>query len=93
MRDITKAQLTVGLLAFFATVWVHVKQTFSVKQINLSVDLLPLISMIILMFGLMLILSFIILSLLEWVDIFDLKTNAILTLITLVTIPILTTAI
>jgi len=49
--------------------------------------------MIILMFGLMLILSFIILSLLEWVDIFDLKTNAILTLITLVTIPILTTAI
>ena len=90
MRDITKAQLTVGLLAFFATVWVHVKQTVSVKQIDLSVDLIPLLSMIILMFGLMLLLSFIILSLLEWVKIFDLKTNAILTLITLVTIPILT---
>jgi len=87
MRDITKAQLTIGLLAFFATVWAIV------KQINLSDNITPYLLMIALQFGVMILLSFIILSLLEWINIFDLKTNSILTLITLITIPILSISI
>lgn len=87
MRDITKAQLTIGLLAFFATVWALV------KQIDMSKDITQVLTMIALQFVLMLILSIIVVSLLEWVKVFDLKTNAILTMITLITIPILSIAI
>ena len=88
MQDLTKAQITVGLLAFFATVWSIVKYA-----LNNSSDQIFVIQAIILQLIVMIILSFVILAILQWLRIFDLKTNAILTLITLVTIPMLTFAI
>ena len=83
MQDLTKAQITIGMLAFFATVWSTVKYAFD------STDILTVATAIIIQFVLMLILSFVILAILQWVNIFNLKTNAILTLITLVTIPMI----
>ena len=82
MNDLTKAQLTIGLLAFFATIW------------NLILnreypDMFNLIGIIVLQLVVILILSYVILALLEWVRIFDLKTNAILTLLVLVTVRLL----
>lgn len=88
MQDLTKAQITVGLLAFFATVWSIVKYA-----LNNSSDQIFVIQAIILQLIVMIILSFVILAILQWLRFFDLKTNAILTLITLVTIPMLTFAI
>ena len=84
MQDITKAQLTIGILAFFATVWYIVEQ---LMQNELETELG--IILIIIQFFLLLLLSFIIIAILEWINIFDLKTNSILTLITLVTILII----
>lgn len=83
MREITKAQITIGLLAFFATIWdVIFTQSYPTP--------LYAIGMIILQLGLLLLLSYIIIALLEWVKVFDLKTNSILTLFVLVTLRLLT---
>jgi hypothetical protein len=83
MREITKAQITIGLLAFFATIWdVIFTQSYPTP--------LYTIGMIILQLGLLLILSYVIIALLEWVKVFDLKTNSILTLFVLVTLRLLT---
>jgi hypothetical protein len=83
MRDVTKAQLTIGLLAYFATIWDFV--------LNRSYpDVLSLGGIIVLQLVLLLILSYVIISLLEWVKVFDLKTNSILTLFVLVTLNLLT---
>ena len=83
MRDLTKAQLTVGLLSYFATIWVVWKLLFT------QADILSVIETILLQFISIMILSYVILALLEWVKIFDLKTNSTLTLLVLVTILIL----
>jgi len=83
MREITKAQITIGLLAYFATIWdLVLNQSYP--------DGLYFIGMIILQLVLLLILSYVIIALLEWVKVFDLKTNAILTLFVLVTLKLLT---
>jgi len=82
MREITKAQITIGLLAFFATVWEII--------INRPESILTAAGLIILQLILLLILAYVIIALLEWVKVFDLKTNAILTLFVLVTIRLLT---
>lgn len=83
MREITKAQLTIGLLAFFATMWDNI--------LNKSYpDVLYLVGMILLQLVLLLVLSYVIIALLEWVKVFDLKTNAVLTLFVLVTLKLLT---
>lgn len=83
MREITKAQLTIGLLAFFATIWDNI--------LNRSYpDVLFLVGMIVLQLVLLLVLSYVIIALLEWVKVFDLKTNSILTLLVLVTLKLLT---
>ena len=84
MKDILKAQLTIGFLAFFATVWSIVIQMQD-QELEIPLGL----SIIGAQFILLLILSFVIISILEWVQIFDLKTNSVLTLITLITIPII----
>lgn len=82
MQDVTKAQLTIGLLAYFATIWVLVLiQDYS--------DLLIATGTILLQFILILVLSYVIIAILEWIKIFDLKINAIITLIILVTIGIM----
>ena len=83
MQDLTKAQITIGMLAFFATVWSIVKYTHD------SMDIPVLIGLIIVQFIVMIVLSIVVLAILQWINIFDLKTNAILTLITLVTIAML----
>jgi hypothetical protein len=83
MREITKAQLTIGLLAFFATIWdVLLNQSYETVLYALGIVVLQLV--------LLLILSYVIIALLEWVKVFDLKTNAILTLLVLVTLRLLT---
>lgn len=87
MQDLTKAQLGIGMLAFFATVWSTVKYAFD------SADIIVVASVIVLQFFVMIVLSIVLLAILQWVNLFDLKTNSILTLITLVTIPILALAI
>jgi hypothetical protein len=82
MRDVTKAQITIGLLAYFATIWDLV--------LNLDYsNLMNAVGVIILQLVVILVLSYVILAILEWVRIFDLKTNSILTLLVLVTVWIL----
>jgi len=82
MRDITKAQLTIGLLAYFATIWeLMINPGSSGILVTIGVAVLVLV--------LLLILSYVIIAMLEWVKVFDLKTNAILTLIVLVFIRML----
>ncbi len=83
MREITKAQVTIGLLAFFATIWdVLLNQSYD--------NILYTIGLLVLQLVLLLILSYVIIALLEWVKVFDLNTNAILTLLVLVTLKLLT---
>jgi len=81
MRDLTKAQITIGLLAIFATGWGFFTRTHSLYQndffLVIGLTALQLIALIVL--------SAVIITILEWMDIFDLKTNSIVTLITLVT--------
>ncbi|MBN1280299.1 MAG: hypothetical protein JXA00_01475 [Candidatus Thermoplasmatota archaeon] len=84
MREITKAQLTIGLLAYFATIW---ELLLNYSESNI----LGILGMAVLQLVLLLILSYVIIALLEWVKVFDLKTNAILTLFVLVTLKLLTT--
>ncbi len=80
MNQLTKAQISVGLLAFFATMW------GLVRQITPSSDLLVAFGRIGVLFVVLLILSVVLIGILEWVKIFDLKTNSILTLIVLITV-------
>lgn len=83
MREITKAQVTIGLLAFFATIWdVLLNQSYD--------NMFYTIGLVVLQLVLLLILSYVIIALLEWVKVFDLNTNAILTLLVLVTLRLLT---
>ena len=77
MQERTKAQITVGILAYFASVWILF------EQVNSYSILLYAIGIIIILFIVMLILSYVLIGILDWVNIFDLKTNAILTLIVL----------
>ena len=81
MNQLTKAQLTVGLLAYFATIWNLAFDLDYSDPINAAWIIIHLV--------LLLVLSYVILAILEWVKIFDLKTNAILTLLVLVTIRLL----
>lgn len=82
MRDLIKAQITIGLLAYFATIWDLILNREYPNLVNAA-------SVIILQLVVILILSYVILAILEWVRIFDLKTNSILTLLVLVTVRIL----
>lgn len=81
MNQLTKAQITVGLLSFFATVWPLIQKASS------SFDV-AIVARIVILLVVLLVLSIVILGILEWVNIFDLKTNSILTIIVLVTIGI-----
>ena len=77
MEERAKAQITVGMLAFFASVWILIEQA------RTYTNLIYAIGIIILLLVVMLVISYIIIAILEWINIFDLKTNAILTLIVL----------
>ena len=73
-----KAQLTIGILAYFSSVWILYEQAKSYPV------LLDGIILIIVLLVVMLILSYILIAILEWINIFELKNNAILTLIVLI---------
>jgi hypothetical protein len=77
MKELLKAQLTIGLLAYFSTVWgLVLNRTYE--------DIVASAGLIALQLVLMLVLSYVIMSLLQWVRLFDLKTNAMLTLMVLI---------
>jgi len=80
MEDRTKAQITIGFLAFFASMWILIQETIK----NYS-NPLYIVGILLILLVVILLLSYIIISILEWIHIFDLKTNAILTLIVLTT--------
>lgn len=79
MQERTKAQITIGILAFFASMWILIEQTKQFSEIYYS------LLFIILVFVVMLVLSYVLIALLDWINIFDLKTNSIITLIVLST--------
>ena len=82
MREVTKAQLTIGLLAYFATVWDIILHSSHLGMVYIfGYAVLELV--------LFLILSYVLIALLEWIKVFDLKTNSVLTLFVLVTLNIL----
>jgi hypothetical protein len=82
VRDLTKAQVTIGLLAYFATIW------YLIFNIDYS-NLINALSVIFLQLVLIIVLSYILLAILEWIRLFDLKTNSILTLIVIATVLII----
>ena len=80
MRDLMKAQLTVGILACFSMVWALGQQA-----INAS-DQLVAFGIVLLQLFAIFILAIILVGILKWVDIFDLKTNAVLAFIAIIVI-------
>lgn len=76
MKEVLKAQLTIGLLAYFATVWGLIFRTY--ENSIIAAGLLGA------QFIIMLLLAYVIILLLQWVRIFDLKTNSMITLIVLI---------
>ena len=82
MKPLTKAQITIGLLAFFATVWGLIVNQLTQDPINI----IEVVKTTLIVFISIMALAYVILAILEWVKVFDdLKTNAILTLIVIVT--------
>jgi len=78
MQERAKAQLTIGILAYFASVWVLFDY---MRNNHIFMDAVILIVVLLVV---MLVLSYIIITILEWVNVFDLKTNAILALLVLI---------
>lgn len=78
MKQLTKAQITIGILSYFSIIWALIENLTRQNFIIVDVVAFALVALVV-----MLVLSFIILSILEWIKIFDLKTNALLTLVTL----------
>ena len=78
MQERLKAQLTIGILAFFASVWILIDYA---RNYHILMDA---IGIIIILFIVMLVLSYIIIAILEWINLFDLKTNSIIALIVLI---------
>jgi len=78
MQDRTKAQITIAILAYFASVWILFEQARTYPVI------IDAIGIIVLLLIVLLVLSYVIISILEWVNIFDLKTNSVLTLFVLI---------
>jgi len=77
MQERTKAQITIGFLAFFASMWILIEQA------KYYTNPIYLIGFILLVLVVILVISYVIIAILDWINIFDLKTNAILTLIVL----------
>ena len=82
MRELLKAQIAVGVLACFSI------GLGTIQRVLESSDQLQAIGFFIAELVAVFILSFVIISILKWTDIFDLKTDAILTFLVLV-IPLL----
>jgi hypothetical protein len=80
MNQLTKVQIIVSILACFSLGWGLVQDALSTNTV------LEAIGFIVLQFITIIILSVVLLSILKWVNVFDLKTNAILTLITVISL-------
>jgi hypothetical protein len=78
MKQLTKAQITIGILSYFSIIWALIENLTRSSFIIVNAVGFALIAL-----AVMLVLSVIILSILEWIKIFDLKTNAVITLVTL----------
>ena len=68
--------MTIGLLAYFATVWSLIFRTYE--------NIIVAAGLLLVQFIITLLLAYVIISLLQWVRLFDLKTNATITLIVLI---------
>lgn len=79
MQERTKAQIVVGLLTFFSSMWILVEQAKQYSNIWYTIGFIFLVLIVIL------VLSYVIIAILDWINIFDLKTNALVTLIVLST--------
>ncbi len=79
MRELTKAQLIIGFLAFFSTVVLILRPSEN------GLTLIDVIGNFFLQLVLVLVLSYAVLALLEWIRLFELKINAVLTYLFLVT--------
>ena len=77
MQERTKAQITIGLLAFFASAWILFEQARAYQNPLYTVGIILLLLIV------MLVLSYVIIAILDWVNIFDLKTNSLLALVVL----------
>ena len=77
MQERTKAQLTIGFLAFFSSMWILIEQA------KYYTNPVYIVGYILLVLAVMIILSYVIIAILDWVHIFELKVNAVLTLIVL----------
>ena len=82
MRELTKAQIAVGILACFSV------GLGTIQKVLASADLLQSFGFFAAELLAVFILSFVLLAILKWAGIFDLKTDAILTFLVLV-IPLL----
>jgi hypothetical protein len=80
MNQLTKAQITVSILACFSLGWGFIQKALSLYPIVEAVGIIAL------QLSTIIILSVVLISILKWIDVFDLKTNAVLTLITVVTL-------
>lgn len=86
MQELRKAQITVALLACFALSWGLFQDAFEATNRTDAIGLV--IAQLVAIF----IIAMVMMSLLEWINIFDLKTHAILTLLVLVSIRLLSTS-
>ena len=79
MQERTKAQITIGFLAFFSSMWILIEQAKNYS------NPLYIVGIVLILLVVMLVLSYVIIAILDWIGVFDLKTNSILTLIVLAT--------
>ena len=77
MQERAKAQITIGFLAFFSSMWILIEQA------KYYTNPVYIVGYILLVLAVMIILSYVIIAILDWVHIFELKVNAVLTLIVL----------
>lgn len=80
MNQLTKAQITISILAVFSLGWGLIQDTLA------TYTLFEALGFIVLQLATIIILSVVLLSILKWIDVFDLKTNAIITLITVISL-------
>lgn len=80
MNQLTKAQISISILACFSLGWGLIQEALT------TYSLIEAIGYIGLQLATIVILTVVLLSILKWVDVFDLKTNAILTYITVITL-------
>ncbi len=79
MQERTKAQITIGFLAFFSSMWILIEQAKNYS------NPLYIVGIVLILLVVMLVLSYVIIAILDWIGVFDLKTNSVLTLIVLAT--------